>query len=354
MTWREISCAEFVNLKRSTLIDVRSPGEYMQENIPGAINVPLFSDHERAIVGTIYATQGEMVARREALKLIAPKMSETVEHIISLRKQGGPLVVHCWRGGLRSEAVSSCLSIVGIDCWRLTGGYKAWRRMVVEDLESDKYDFDVVVLDGLTGSGKTDVLKALHDLGESVIDLEKLANHRGSVFGALGLGEQPSQKNFEAALWQELESLQKNGASVVFVEAEGKKIGKLRVPDFLWQKITLGKKVIVEGSLSARRERILRDYQLENLDKAFESLNHLKERLGKAAVENIKALADAGQFAEIVETLLKNYYDPLYARGLDKAAAVLSVDGDDPPACAISLKQNFPPETRKGRHVVVD
>lgn len=354
MTWREISCEEFVNLKRSTLIDVRSPCEYSQESIPGAINVPLFSDHERAVVGTIYATQGEMVARREALKLIAPKMSESVEQIISLRKQGGPLVVHCWRGGLRSEAVSSCLSIVGIDCWRLTGGYKAWRRMVVDDLESDKYDFGLVVLDGLTGSGKTDVLKALKDLGEAVLDLEKLANHRGSVFGALGLGEQPSQKDFEAVLWQELEALRKSGQSLVWVEAEGRKIGQRRVPDLLYRKITEGEKVLVEGSLAARRERILRDYQLENLDKAFASLNSLKERLGKAAVENIKSLADAGEFAQIVEALLLQYYDPLYARGLDKVQAVLTVNGDDPVACARVLKQNFPPETRKGRHVVVD
>ncbi len=172
MTWREMSVEELIALKKVALIDVRSPCEYSVENIPGAVNVPLFTDHEREMIGTIYATEGELVARRRALRILGPKISDLVEEIVQHRQSGAPLVIHCWRGGLRSESVASCLSIIGVDSWRLTGGYKAWRRHVVADFEAEVFQFEALVLDGLTGSGKTELLQALEDAGEPVLDLK--------------------------------------------------------------------------------------------------------------------------------------------------------------------------------------
>lgn len=343
MTWREISAEDVASLSRVCLIDVRSPCEYLAENIPGSHNVPLFTDAERAEIGTIYAQEGEMVARRKALKIISPKISDLVEQIAALRRSGAPLVVHCWRGGLRSEAVASCLSIVGIDCWRLTGGYKAFRRHIVAEFEAGTFNYQAVVIDGLTGSGKTELLGRLSERGQAVIDLEKLANHRGSIFGALGLAAQPSQKNFEAELFfaikQMKDKLAANG--FYFIEAESRKIGRLRVPDFLYLAIqNSAKRIIVESNLRVRAERILHDYLEgggafeklpdstdELLLKAIELLGYVKG-LSKELRLKISDQISQGKLRESVELILETYYDPLYSRHFVDEP-LLRVDGSD-------------------------
>src|ERR1700733_13478917 len=196
MTWREINVERLLSLKDALVIDVRSPCEHAAERIPDSTNVPLLSDQERKTVGTVYAEQGEVAARILALRLISPKIPEIVDQILALRVSGSSIVVHCWRGGLRSEAVASFLTVVGVDCWRLTGGYKAWRKHVINDFARDEYQFMPVILHGRTGTGKTAILKQLQDCRLHVLDLEALCHHRGSAFGALGLAEQPTQKNF--------------------------------------------------------------------------------------------------------------------------------------------------------------
>lgn len=341
MSWRSIDVKEFNELTK-VVIDVRSPCEHIIENIPGSINIPLLSDEERAIVGTTYKERGELTARRQALSIVSPKMPELADRIISLKRQGHALIIHCWRGGLRSEAVASFLSVVGVDCFRLTGGYKAWRRQVVEDFGEDRYPFQTIVLDGLTGSGKTDVLAALTRCGESVIDLEQLANHRGSVFGGIGLGEQPTQKNFEAALWSALRTL--NNASNVFIEAESRKIGRLAVPTFLLARIKESRRVLIEGSLDARCKRIVRDYagNMQNnqaeADKflaALRSLQPLKERVGKRRVEELSDVFACQDYSRFVEGILTEYYDPLYARHIEERKPYdLVVCADDPDEAA--------------------
>lgn len=335
MTWREITVEELTRLKRVTLIDVRSPCEHQAESIPGAINVPLLSDQERVIIGTIYATEGESVARIKALKLVSPKIPDLLDRIIAERSKGA-LVVHCWRGGLRSEAVASCLSIVGIDSFRLKGGYKAWRQMVVQALSKDDYPFDLIKLHGLTGTGKTDVLHQLQKLGLPTIDLEGLARHRGSAFGATDCS-QPSQKDFEAALWQNLREL---GSGAVFIEAESRKIGSLSLPNFLFERLKKCPTIHVTGSLPKRVSRIVQDYGTDKpaIDRALNSLSHLKEHIGAQRIAEIRALAEAGQFDVIVERLLVDYYDPLYQKGLNQCAPfVLTVDGDDAIAAAQAI-----------------
>jgi tRNA 2-selenouridine synthase len=341
MTWREIAADQVDGLRNPLIIDVRSPSEHDAERILESVNIPLLSDHERAIVGTIYKQEGEMVARRQAVKIISPKIPAIIDDIVSLKRHGQPLVIYCWRGGLRSEAVASLLSVAGIDCLRITGGYKAWRTQVLKDLAQCELTDRTVVLHGHTGTGKTEVLQALKELGVQVIDLEQLANHRGSVFGALGLGSQPSQKNFDAALRRELKELK---PGLVVFEAESRKIGKVSIPDCVLHAIRDGKPVLVNGSLLRRSERIAADYlrcQSEDgveIEQAVALLGYLKERLGAKMVAMIESMVRTGQILEAVTLLLTDYYDPLYNKQIERARPFsLEVDADDPIQAAKTL-----------------
>ena len=341
MTWREISADQYNALKKATLIDVRSPGEYKVERIPGAVNVPLFTDAQRDFVGTIHANEGEIVARRKAMNIIAPKIPALIDDIVKARGDDHcPIVIHCWRGGLRSEAVASCLSIVGIDCWRLTGGYKAWRSIVVRDFSADAYDLEMIALQGHTGVGKTEILAALKKLGAQVIDLEALACHRGSVFGALGQASmQPSQKDFETALWFAMRAL-KADAGPVFVEAESRNIGRISLPAFIFKRITVSPKILITGSMPARCQRILSDYV--SLSKhgqtlppgihiaANQALSTIQTRLPGAVYIDIQRLVADGQLTSAVELLLTHYYDHYYQKWINAQTFSGTVSGDIP------------------------
>jgi len=336
MTWRQITAAELNKFKNPLIIDVRSACEHCEEHIIDSVNVPLLSNEERSEVGIIYARQGELVARRHALRIIAPKIPEMIERIVQLRKQGQSVVVHCWRGGLRSEAVASMLSVVGIDCFRLMGGYKAWRKQVLADFVENSYKFVPVVLHGLTGVGKTAVLCELASGGKSVLDLESIANHRGSVFGGMGLGAQPTQKNFDAMLWQNLRSF---GDGPVFLEGESRKVGKISLPDCVFDRISRGKAVLVTGSLEARAKRIIADYAgvLESSvrEEALNSLEGLKGHLGTSRVAEVREKFLTRDLKGAVEILLIEYYDPLYNRQIKRALPFeLEVCGDDPQEAA--------------------
>ncbi len=341
MTWRELSPEQLCELKNAIVVDVRSPCEFEVESIPGAINVPLLDDAQRAEVGTLYKVEGEVPARRLALHMISPKIPQIVDAILSMRTQGSSLVIHCWRGGLRSEAVVSFLTIVGIDCWRLTGGYKAWRRMVVRDLEGAGFELDPVVLHGQTGVGKTELLAQLTASGAQVLDLEALANHRGSVFGGLGLGAQPTQKNFEAALWEQVRRL---GNGPVFIEAESRKVGRLALPDAILKCIKDGRRVLVTGSVPVRAARIWSEYAPafndQVLAEAVAALTKLKERLGTKRVEELIGLFEAGKVQDAIEILLVDYYDPLYQTHIKRNEPYeLIVDGDHPQVACSELMQ---------------
>lgn len=327
-------------LKEPLIIDVRSPCEHEEERILSSVNVPLLSDSERAHVGTVYAQEGELPAKRLALKYISPKIPDIVDSIYAMRKHGQPIVVHCWRGGLRSEAVASFLSVVGFDCFRLSGGYKAWRKEVIEFLEVSNWPFSAVVLQGLTGTGKTEILKELEKLGMQVLDLEGLANHRGSAFGGIGLGKQPTQKNFEAAIYDRLRTIK---GGIVFMEAEGRKIGNLNLPKHLLALIGSQPRVLITGSIEARKTRLVQDYAQqtdEARQHALDSLNRLKERLGGQAITELCELAQLGKLAEVAERLLEVYYDPLYGKHIEQMAPyTLSISGDDPISAASQICQ---------------
>jgi tRNA 2-selenouridine synthase len=319
MTWQELSVEQLNRLRNSLVIDVRSPCEHNAESIPGSKNVPLLSNEERSEVGTVYNQQGEIIARRLALRIIAPKIPQILDDILAMRSHSESLVIHCWRGGMRSEAVCSMLSMAGVDCFRLSGGYKAFRAHVIKDLETDAFPFEPVVLVGLTGSGKTDLLQALANQGVPTLDLEALANHRGSVFGGIGLGVQPSQKDFEAKLWM---ALKNHAGKRVFIEGESRKIGQLALPDCVLNRILKGPFILVHGSLRKRAERIAADYlnsktdQRQQLEHAVQLMDHLKPRLSSQVIEELKEMLLADNIVEAVERILVDYYDPLYGKQL--------------------------------------
>ncbi|MDZ4838222.1 MAG: tRNA 2-selenouridine(34) synthase MnmH [Candidatus Melainabacteria bacterium] len=337
MGWRELTVEQLLGLKNPLVIDVRSPCEHAAERLPDSINVPLLSDEERAVVGIIYKEVGEVVARRHALKLIAPKIPTLIDDIVALRTlHSQATVLYCWRGGLRSESVASLLSMAGIECFRLQGGYKSWRANVLRDFQTDQYRFVPLILHGLTGVGKTEILQELRSLDLHVLDLEKLACHRGSAFGSMGLAQQPSQKNFDALVWKQLREVDTN---VVFMEAESRKIGRISLPDCIYSRILSGAPILITGTIEKRVERIISDYLStstpEQLEVALEHLADLKERLGLERVKHIKETVLSGDLHSAVKALLLEYYDPLYAKQIEKHSPfLLTVSGDNPSLAA--------------------
>ena len=294
------------------LVDVRTPAEFAETTIPGAVNVPIFTDEERAQVGTLYKLQSKAVARKVGIELVAPKIPALLEQVEAAKKgHQGPVIVFCWRGGMRSLAMTSFMNLAGIHARQLSGGHKAFRSLVRSYFESQQWP-PIYVLRGLTGVGKTQVLHRLAERGYPVVDLEGLANHRGSAFGALGLQPQPRQKMFETLLWDRLQQLE--SADYLLTEGESLHIGRLQVPKRFHQQMQVQTSLWLNASLEFRTRIILEDYPaLDRLREQFEKpICALKERLGKKVVEQLLVFLNAGKWEELVRELMVHYYDPLY------------------------------------------
>ncbi len=298
--------------QQALLVDVRSPAEYFEASIPGAINVPLFSNDERAEIGTLYKQQGKMIARRRGVVIAAPKVPDFVSQIEAARGLSVlPVIIFCWRGGMRSLAMTSFMNLAGIPARQLIGGHKAFRRMVCNYFDECLWP-KIYVLRGLTGIGKTRILHQLEKQGQPVIDLEKIANHRGSAFGGLGLGEQPGQKQFEASLWARLDELR--DSPYLITEGESRHIGRRAVPPRFHQAMQQQPSLWLTTSMKLRTEVILADYpDLEQLHPAItRALNSLRERLGNKKVDQLKHLLDTENWDLLIARLMQEYYDPLY------------------------------------------
>ncbi len=297
-----------------TVIDVRSPGEFAEDHIPGAINCPVLDDEERARVGTLYKQVSPFEARKVGAALVSRNIARHLETLFLDKPKSWKPIVVCWRGGQRSGSMTTILRAVGWDARQLEGGYKAWRRGIVAELAELPLRFSFRVICGATGSGKSRILQAIGELGEQIVDLEALACHKGSVLGVLPGAPQPTQKIFEAQLAAVLRDL--DPERPVYVEAESRKIGRLQVPDAMIERMRAGECVSIEADTAARVEFLLRDYDYFVADPARlnDRLAALKELRGAETVARWQAMASAGQWRDLVTELLEQHYDPLYQR----------------------------------------
>lgn len=300
------------------IIDVRTPAEYEQDHLPGAVNHPVLSNEQRVLVGTINRQFGSFEANVKGAALVAANIAALLEGPLAQMPRGWNPVLYCWRGGSRSWSLATVLSRIGWRVALLDGGYRSYRQRVVEDLETLSAATGFVVVAGPTGSGKTRLLQLAAAEGAQVLDLEALANHRGSVLGAVPGSPQPSQKAFDALLWRALREF--DPSRPVLVEAESRKIGQLHLPESLMTRMRASPCISLAVALDTRI-RLLRDQypHLEDDREAFkERLERLLPLYQDKRVAEWRSLADAGRWDELVGRLLLEHYDPAYHRSMER------------------------------------
>lgn len=306
------SLADVLALRFDDIIDVRAPAEYADDHLPGAISLPVLDDEERARVGTIYKQVSPFDARKIGAALVAKNAAAHLQGPLADRPGGWQPLVYCWRGGQRSGSFATILGQIGWRVETIKGGYKTWRGLVVDALYEQPFPCRVIVLDGNTGTAKTDVLNQLPDHGLQVIDLEGLAQHRGSLFGATG--PQPSQRAFEGRLALAIARL--DPSRPVVIEAESSKIGECRLPPRLWRAMVDAPRVAIAAPLTARADYLTRAYADLVTDPA--RLDLVVQRLHHAHSADLiaawRAMAAAGQFQALAASLMQHHYDPRYAK----------------------------------------
>lgn len=292
---------------KAVMLDTRSSSEYLKASIPGAFSLPLLDDESRAIIGTIYKKLGREAAVLKGFELEGPRFHEKISRALTLAPEK-EVFIYCWRGGMRSNIMAWLLQMVGFKVTLLKGGYKTFRHWVLNQFEVDR---KVIVLGGKTGSGKTAILNELQKLGEQVVDLEAIANHRGSAFGSLGKGDQPSQEYFENLLASKLFELDPN--IQVWMENESRLIGKVRIPNSIYNFICHSLLIDIDVPISVRKNIILKEYGHFPVSNLIEKTELLSKRMGP---QNVKAAVIALKENNYDEwlNLVLNYYDRTYGR----------------------------------------
>jgi tRNA 2-selenouridine synthase len=307
---KEIGPQEFLFLALNMpVVDVRSPLEFALGHIPGAINLPLFNDEERAGIGTTYKKIGRSQAFDMGLDIVGPKMSRFVQAAREFAP-GKQILVHCWRGGMRSASMGWLLETAGFRISVLQGGYKSYRSYIRENLVTSR---KFIILGGLTGSGKTLWLKKLAECGEPVVDLERLANHRGSVFGGIGLGAQPTNEQFENDLFREIQSF--HPEQVIWLEDESRQIGRIFMPEPIFMAITASPMIRINVPDELRIRVILEEYSGLDPGKLASSIRQISKRLGGLVTSQCLGLLETGDFAGVIRLLLP-YYDKTYSHSM--------------------------------------
>lgn len=308
MVNRKLNISDFLD-KSITLpvIDVRSPAEFEHGHIPGAVNLPLFSNEERSVIGTLYLQKGSSEAMLKGLELIGPKMKEFATKAMQIAPDRRALL-HCWRGGMRSNSMAWLLNTIGIQTDTLEGGYKSFRNSAHVCFSEP---MNLVVIGGMTGSGKTEVLEALELMGKQVIHLERLACHKGSVFGGFGMPSQPTTEQFENNLFMQLRQI--NPREIVYVEDESLAIGRVFIPRPFYDQMVSAPAVNLAVPLKQRIRRLTAGYAGENKDQLISNVQRIQKRLG---LENTSLVIESilnGEMEKAIEKVL-HYYDKLYAR----------------------------------------
>jgi tRNA 2-selenouridine synthase len=319
MAIQKITVEEFVQLSLvHPVFDVRSEAEFSHAHIPGAFNLPLFNDEERAVVGTIYKQSSRELAIKKGLEYFGPKMKDMIVFVektmAKINTENKTVLVHCWRGGMRSAGVAWLLDLYGFKVFTLVGGYKAFRNWVLQQFEQ-KIDFRI--LGGYTGSGKTIVLSALKEKGAAVIDLEGLAGHKGSAFGNIGLPKQPSQEMFENKLAVAIESTKSTFPNQsIWLEDESQRIGTVNIPQTLWNHIRSCSVYFLDIPFDARLDYLVATYGILDKTELGEATKRIQKRLGGLETKQALEFLEANNLKECFSILLK-YYDKLYSKGLN-------------------------------------
>lgn len=328
---QSISVKKALKLQNTIFIDTRSPIEFELDHIPNALNIPIFDNQERKVIGTLYK-ENQKHALDWGIQRYSEKLPHLTDHFKKLDKNK-TIIIYCWRGGLRSQTITKLVESLGYNALLLEKGYKGYRAFIRESLYNYPIKFKFIVLWGNTGTAKTKIIQKL----KPSIDLEGLAQHRSSLFGAVGLIPR-TQKYFETLLFFELERLAKE--KFVFVEGESRKIGNIIVPESIYNEIKNGINIKVNASIDSRAKITVSEYMKpEYIEKIKEIIPHLKKRLSNKQIENLLALMDKKDYSQVAEILLTQYYDPLYENTLDKIEYQHSISSDDINACIKELKE---------------
>lgn len=308
--YESISYEESLKLFGSKIyVDVRSPSEFKEFTIPNSINIPILNDEERKIVGTLYDSNKYDESKIYGIDAVSKRLPEIFRRYISLNNQYKNIIIFCARGGYRSSAVASFLKALGLRVYKISGGYKKYRKFVMDTIKEEIPKINFITLYGNTGTGKTKIINRIKEKGYDTIDLEMCANHKGSYLGMIGMGEPNSQKMFESLL---VESLINRKTDKIIIEGESKKIGKVVIPDILFEKILSSEKIGINSKIDFRILNIKEDYIADNDEELKDSIRKLKRYISNEKVEKYNKLIDNKDYDSVIKDLCVNYYDPMY------------------------------------------
>ena len=307
----ELNYEDIENLDNIVLVDVRSEGEYKNAHIPGAISIPILNDDERCEVGTLYDRVSYDLAKIKAVEYASKKLPELYEKYLELEKTCDEIVIYCDRGGYRSTVLERTFRALGMHISKLSGGYKSYRRYVMEKLTEYLERIKVLTLYGLTGTHKTYIIRRLEEDGIKVLDLEKYANHRGSIFGSVGLKEKVSQKMFDSYIY---EAIKDDPDAIYITEGESRRIGDIVLHEKLYKKMLDSDKILIEASLDDRAKNICEDYlPSENKEEIIKTFEEFKKFISKERYEKYTTMLMEGEYLDLIKDMMKSYYDPKYS-----------------------------------------
>lgn len=334
----KISFEDFLKEESVVLIDVRTPKEFLLEKVPNSINIPVLFDEERVSVGTTYVQQSKETAKKIGVEFISKRLPKIFEQVQELSKKYSKLVFMCARGGMRSSSITALFASLGYRVLKLDGGYKAYRDFILNRLPIENEKFKYLVIHGRTGVGKTKILNRMNELGVSVMNLEKMASHKGSFFGALGEKFPQSQKRFDGEIFEFLRTCK---TKYIVVESESKRIGNLYVPESVYSSMTGGKHIFINTSISKRVDILMEDYGNVAIEEMEKCIMKVARYISKEKLNNYLKLLYSKKLRELGELLIIQYYDPLYEISINKHEFEFSIAYEEIEECAQKLSKYF-------------